>query len=235
MIFKNKTLAKFVCVILFLFSSHVFAFSSQDINSFVGDAAITTQIRGQILTDQSLSNIKIDVGTVEGVVTLTGVVNSDADAVTLIQIAQSIKGVKEVNIDHLKIKESKHKISDTLITAEVKGLFLREKLFGENMPVMSINIETNDGVVYLTGTANSENQKAKAVALAKSVKGVKRVESRIEVNRQSSLLSPRKIEENHQLSLLSPQKVEEKEDHQSSSSSPQKQESYWRSPLRSQG
>jgi hyperosmotically inducible protein len=44
-----------------------------------------------------------------------------------------------------------------------------------------VDVDTNDGVVYLTGTANSEAQKSRATEIARSVTGVKRVVNNIDV------------------------------------------------------
>ncbi len=73
-------------------------------------------------------------------------------------------------------------MSDTAITAKVKGMYVREKLFGDkDISVMGVNVETTNGVVYLTGTVENQLQADNAVKLAKSIHGVKKVESKLEV------------------------------------------------------
>jgi len=97
-------------------------------------------------------------------------------------LVQSTKGVKDVNSNELKITRSQQPFTDTAITAKIKGLYLREKLFGAaDVAVMSINVETKNGVVHLTGEADNSTQIQNAVALAKTVDGVKSVESRVKV------------------------------------------------------
>jgi osmotically-inducible protein OsmY len=46
---------------------------------------------------------------------------------------------------------------------------------------MSIHVETNNGIVYLSGTADSKKQADNAIAIAQSVEGVKKVESSIKI------------------------------------------------------
>jgi len=90
--------------------------------------------------------------------------------------------VKDVEADKLKVKESNHPFSDMAITSKIKGMFIKEKLFSDkDVAAMSISVETTDGVVTLSGDADSQKQADNAKAIAKSVKGVKQVESRINV------------------------------------------------------
>lgn len=74
--------------------------------------------------------------------------------------------------------------SDALIAAKIKGLFVREEIFGkkDTSSPMAISVETKDGVVTLTGTAKDPKQLAQAVTLAKSVDGVKDVKSMVTIH-----------------------------------------------------
>ncbi len=63
-------------------------------------------------------------------------------------------------------------VSDTWITTKVKSELLTTK----GIPSTDISVETNNGVVTLTGVLSSDIEVKKAVAAAKSVKGVKEVD-----------------------------------------------------------
>ena len=159
---------------LALFATQLFA---QDT---VSDSLITAKIKAKLLTDPSLSAFKIDVSTnPDGVVTLSGTVNSDTDAVALVQMAQATDGVTDVDASKLTVKESKQPLADLVITAKVKGIFLRENVLGQAAD--NINVETNNGVVYLSGDVATQKTADDAVNLAKTIKNVKSVESRINV------------------------------------------------------
>jgi hyperosmotically inducible protein len=68
----------------------------------------------------------------------------------------------------------------------VKGMFIQEKLFGDkDIAAITIKVETVDGVVSLSGTADNKQQADNAIKLAKSVKGVKDVKSTIEISTNS--------------------------------------------------
>jgi sporulation protein YlmC with PRC-barrel domain len=66
---------------------------------------------------------------------------------------------------------------DGMITAEVKTKLAREKLG----TLTKVDVDTKEGVVYLTGTVDSESMKARASALARQVKGVRDVKNDLRV------------------------------------------------------
>lgn len=159
--------------------SALFALSTAVFADAQTDGAITQNVKHNISNNTKLSEFNIDVITKDGVVELVGTVNADADAETIIEIAQSTEGVKDVETKQLKVKDSQHPFSDTVITAKVKGEFIKAKLFGEKIAPMSIHVETKDGIVYLSGNAKSQNQIDNAIGLAKKVKNVKEVQSKV--------------------------------------------------------
>ncbi len=127
----------------------------------------------------------VTVETTNGIVKLRGVLDSQLEAVTAIQIAQSTVGVKDVDTSVLYVKSdsrpSSHPVQDAYLTAKVKGVLLKEKLINDaDISAIGIKVETKNGVVYLTGKAKNEDQRTKIEEAAKSVSGVTRVVSNIE-------------------------------------------------------
>ncbi len=76
---------------------------SPETRATLGDAAITASIKADFLKDPDLSVLKIDVDTHGGVVTLNGLADNEAAKTRAQQMAQSVKGVKEVR-NYLTIK-----------------------------------------------------------------------------------------------------------------------------------
>lgn len=68
-------------------------------------------------------------------------------------------------------------ITDAAITSAVKTKFLADS----TVPGLKIDVDTKDGVVTLTGTVKSAAEKAEAVRLAKTTKGVKSVVDKLTV------------------------------------------------------
>ncbi|MDR3477822.1 MAG: BON domain-containing protein [Gammaproteobacteria bacterium] len=144
------------------------------------DADIVSAIHSKFAADNTVANLKVNVTSHEGIVTLSGKINTDVEASKLIEIAESVPGVKDVDAPKLTPKKSENSFKDSEITAKVKGTFVREKLFGDkDVPVMSVNVTTTNGVVYLTGTVDNQAEADNAVKLAKSIHGVKSVNSKV--------------------------------------------------------
>jgi hyperosmotically inducible periplasmic protein len=70
----------------------------------IDDAAITTKVKTNLLADPVVSGFAISVETSRSVVSLTGIVNSDAERQRAIQIAQDVGEVKQVDAKNLFIK-----------------------------------------------------------------------------------------------------------------------------------
>lgn len=67
---------------------------------------------------------------------------------------------------------------DTKITAAVKA-----GIFGEpGLKVLKVDVDTKDGLVTLTGSADSDQDVQKATQIASSVQGVKSVDNRLAVS-----------------------------------------------------
>jgi hyperosmotically inducible protein len=175
---KNNFLATAIFSTLFMFSATAYAEKTP-----VSDAAITFQVKAKIAADKNLSVFSNEVSTVnDGVVVLSGTVDSETDAEALVQLVESVDGVRDVDTEKLTVKESQHPMDDAYITAKVKGLFMQEDLFSdEDVATMPVSVETNNGIVHLSGTVDNEAQIKNAIKMAESVKGVKKVESRLTV------------------------------------------------------
>ena len=62
-------------------------------------------------------------------------------------------------------------VSDTWITSKVKSAFLAD----DGLSALDIKVETNKGVVALSGMVKTEAERDLAVAKAKEIKGVQAV------------------------------------------------------------
>jgi hyperosmotically inducible protein len=142
------------------------------------DAAITKTLKKLISQSKMLSKLQVNISTNKGVVTIEGNIDSDTQASSLVEHAESIIGVSDVDTSKLTVKDSQHPLTDTLITAKIKGLFIREKLFGEkDIAAINTSVETKDGVVYLSGIVDNQQQINNAIAIIKKyVPEVKEVE-----------------------------------------------------------
>ncbi|MDP1558185.1 MAG: BON domain-containing protein [Nitrosomonas sp.] len=72
----------------------------------ISDAEITTMVKAAIFSDPDVEMMQISVDTVNGVVTLSGSVDSQSSSDRAKELADAVDGVKEVE-NHLVIESSK--------------------------------------------------------------------------------------------------------------------------------
>jgi len=146
------------------------------------DKKITTEIEALYAKSLALKSSKIAVMASDNNVSLKGDLTTDMQYEEAVALAQSVSDVTDVKADELKVKESKAPMADTYITAKVKGMLMKEKLFGSKaVDYWPVNIETKDSVVYLSGKVDTEEQVKNIENIAKSINGVKSVSSNITV------------------------------------------------------
>jgi hyperosmotically inducible protein len=68
----------------------------KEVKRFAGDSLITTKIKAALLKDEGLAGLKVSVETHDGVVLLSGFVNTAEQIAGAINIAAAIEGVKSV-------------------------------------------------------------------------------------------------------------------------------------------
>lgn len=152
------------------------------VSSTLNDSAITAEVKAKLFADPLIKSSDISVTTTKGEVFLTGKVDTELQYERAIMLADSLSETKDVNADNLHVKDSKTPLKDVYITAKVKALLLKEKLFSDNnYQNWDTQVETKNGVVYLTGYTNSVKEKYKIEQLIKSIKGVRSLESNLSI------------------------------------------------------
>ena len=80
-----------------------------------------------------------------------------------------------------KARQAGNAISDATANARVTAA-IKAKLFAEpGVSALSVNVDTNDGLVTLSGTVSSHEQIAKAIKIAMETDGVTKVISTLQV------------------------------------------------------
>jgi osmotically-inducible protein OsmY len=145
-----------------------------------GDAWITTKAKISLLTTSDLGATGIDVDTVDGKVTLHGTVATQAEKARAETVAKSVKGVQSVNnllqVVSPKSEERVEAKDDQIEKRVEQALASDQRLKGSNIDVASVN----NGVVLLSGKADSMNDHLEALDVTGKVPGVRRVESEVE-------------------------------------------------------
>lgn len=148
---------------------------------YADDSNITLRVKKAFDDDSIIDSSDITVNTDNGVVALSGFVDSTEKRTRAVQVARDVQGVKSVN-DNLNIRTNSETTvggyaSDAAITTEIKAKLLT----ADDVPSMNISVETVDGVVQLTGHVDRQAQADIAERVAKQVEGVKTVKNDIAV------------------------------------------------------
>ena len=149
----------------------------------IQDSLITAKIAAKFTKDPDLNPLKIFVSTQDGIVTLKGHVKQRKAYVRALRIAKETKGVKQVKINLLHIKEVNTAFTDAYITAKVEAAILHAKVFyDESIPLVGINATTTNGIVKLRGHVKSKKSADIVVKRVYAVKNVKRVINQLAIS-----------------------------------------------------
>jgi osmotically-inducible protein OsmY len=161
----------------------------------VSNDSLEEQIEYRLETSPVTKKYDIDVEAKSGVVTLTGEVATETQKAEAERLAH-VEGVRRVesqikidkNADRslsekaqAGLSKSGEKINDAWITTKVKWLYVRDS----DLRARDITVDTKDHVVTLKGRVKSEEDRARAIRLARQTDGVKRVVDRLMIERRS--------------------------------------------------
>lgn len=149
----------------------------------ISDAVISAKIKALYQQSSLLKNAQIIVETKNQHVLLMGTVDTNAEYEQAVALAHSVSNVIDVNVNNLRVAEhSAPFLTDADITVKVKTALMQAQLFSDK-PVgyWPIHIQTKDGIVYLSGVVDTQQQRNNIIRLTRGVIGVKSVISAISV------------------------------------------------------
>ncbi len=141
------------------------------------DAWITTKVKMSLITAEAVDGLDINVDTINGQVTLHGIVGSELEKTRAEERAKGVKGVARVrNLLQVVAEERQEKMAfqDEEIEGRIAAALTRD-LPNTNVSVKSVN----NGTVLLQGNAKTLTEHRRALEVVRSVKGVERVASEI--------------------------------------------------------
>jgi osmotically-inducible protein OsmY len=156
------------------------------------DAWLLTKVKTTLLFHRSVSGLQTEVDVKDGIVTLRGEADNQAQKDLTTEYAKDVEGVNDVKNEMTltkPVKEAKktgtadkngketigEKIDDASITALVKMTLL----YHRSTSGLKTKVETKDGVVTLSGKASNAAEINLATKLANDVNGVKDVKNRM--------------------------------------------------------
>jgi len=149
----------------------------------IDDSLLTAKVKAALIEDPVTKANDINVETYRGVVQLGGFVDSADQKSQAATVAKSVTGVREVRND-LRVSSPQattgQVIDDTVITSTVKARLIEDP----TTKAHQVNVESQKGVVQLTGFVDDAAARSRATQLAQSVDGVRDVRNDLEI-RQS--------------------------------------------------
>ena len=154
----------------------------------IDDASITSAVKSKLLWSKNTEGLAVNVDTKMGKVTLKGSADSAATKDFAGRLTMGTRGVMSVD-NQLVVKsatpstaataktatqEVENDMSDGWITTKVKSTYM----YSSNVDGSDISVNTDKGIVSLSGKVDSGAERALAIELAQNVRGVKSVQSK---------------------------------------------------------
>ena len=174
--------------------------AGESIGQYIDDSVITANVKAAIIDDPLLKATEIKVTTDNGLVRLSGVLDSQEKINKALEVAKNQENVKSVqnalalgvpgqsaaDLASQKLDEAKESISDKMadadrymddsaITGEVKAAIIDDPL----LRASEIKVTTENGTVWLSGTLDSQDKINRALEVAKDQAGVKSVRNEL--------------------------------------------------------
>lgn len=155
------------------------------------DTATTLAVKAKLAVDPTVSALRIEVDTEDRVVTLTANVDSQAEKDRALELARETAGVRDV-VDMISVRTAAdrgdapspdrplgERLDDASITVAVKSRLLEDP----TVDGMRIDVDTRNGVVFLTGVVATEMEKERAIRLARDTQHVRDVKANLAIGR----------------------------------------------------
>ncbi|MBU1620498.1 MAG: BON domain-containing protein [Gammaproteobacteria bacterium] len=179
---KGTTLAVMITLTL----TSVSAMAANDWKDTAKDAWIDGKAETTLLLNGNLNSFTIDTHVKNGVITLTGEVESDVDKALAAELVEGLDGVASVENKLMVKKDGKTnadpKQSSALKDAKIATVVKTSLLFEPETSGTSIDVDVENSVVTLSGVVDSDAEKDLAVAKAKNTKDVLKVVDKLTVS-----------------------------------------------------
>jgi len=145
------------------------------------DAWIDGKAETVLLMNTNLNNFDINTDVTNGKVVLTGKVDSELDKELAEELVLSLDGVSSVDnkltvVKNMKAKKMKADSAESDLTdAKISTVITTRYLFNSEVGGTDIDVDTDNGVVTLKGTVESDAEKQLAISIAENAEDVRKV------------------------------------------------------------
>lgn len=144
------------------------------------DPQINATLLGMIAKDPMTANLNVATSVYNGIVSLVGTVKFLPQAYTIVAIASSAPGVRDVDTTQLTAVGGVRLNADEVLRAKIQGKLVQQQIFS-NINQITIGIKVTNGIVTFTGYSNSTAQMLNIIRMTQMMPGVLRVISEMNV------------------------------------------------------
>jgi len=156
------------------------AYQERGVQGVARDLATATKVRTELLNAGEAYVAGVGVEVYEGRVLLTGTLATEAMRANAAQMAWKTEGVKDViNEIQLRASNLRDLAKDSWITTQLQSRMTLDK------QILAINysIETVNGIVYLIGIAQNQDELDRVIAHARGINYVRQIISHVRVKK----------------------------------------------------
>jgi hyperosmotically inducible protein len=148
------------------------------IGRMLDDSSITVKVNSELTNEPMVKARYIDVDTLDGVVTLTGMVESQEVMERAVAAAGRAPGVVKVKNNLMVGKRTMGRmVDDGLLASKIKVQLMKEP----GIRSLNIDIDVYNGIVTLTGMMASAAEKEKVIDIARTTAGTVKVVDNIKL------------------------------------------------------
>ncbi len=151
----------------------------RSVGAAVDDTAIQLRVNQRLLERSERLFTNVDTEVLEGRVLLTGKVPQPDDAVEAVRLTWQVNGVREV-LNELQVTDKSSLAdyaADAWITTKLRARMLQDRFISD----INFTVETVNGTIYLMGIARDQMELERVTNLARSISGVKKVVSHVQL------------------------------------------------------
>jgi hyperosmotically inducible protein len=147
----------------------------------IDDAGVTAALGTKFALDTEIDRYRIDIDTINGVVTLRGAVSNAEQRAEAERIARKSEGVRDV-VNELVIDPTPRTASRAFDDAWITTMIDSKLSVDPEVESRDIDVDVRDGVATLSGIVKTKEARDEAEDLARSVDGVTQVVNELQVS-----------------------------------------------------
>ena len=151
--------------------------TEKGLSTSVSDSVIQTKLSDSFIQTSQSIFLNVETSVNGGAVLLTGKLKTQEEKITATRLSWEIKGVREV-INEIQLSETssfKSSAKDLAASAQLRAALIRDA----DISSLNFSIDVVNGIVYLSGVAENEEERERVVAHAQELRFAKQVVSYI--------------------------------------------------------